>query len=326
MASDINNIVGMLLAGRSTDAFVLLGMIALNLAVQALVVTLQNSHRGRRAVLWELGILFSLLKPGVDAARVAGGAERVEGAPLDPFMAMVCCKLIEMTFESIPGGLTQAIFLLNGGDWTTAAVISVGLSCLSTAYTASALVYDFDTDPARRKRNPEFYGYVPDTTGKRASVFALLFLYHTAWSLGKTFSMALLAATNWVWLVVYLLSDHCGLILYKLARGDLIYWVRGLGWAMSMLARFCAKVVVDFTGYAVRVRPTTGLAFYLCHARLIFALLQLHPLSPPTRVGRLLFLHQRAHERPLVVRCGRSLLAVLSRWASRAGSQRQREH
>jgi hypothetical protein len=205
-------------------------------------------------------------------------------------------------------------------------VVSVGLSCVSTAFIASTLVFDLDTDPTRRKRNPEFYGYVPDTSGKRVLVFALLFLYHTVWTLGKSFSMAVLAQTNWLWLVVYLLSDHCGLILYKLSRGDLIYWVPGLGWALSMLARFGAKVVVDFTGYTVHFRPTTGLAFYLCHRRLIFAVLQLHPLSPPTRVGRHLFLRQRAHERPLVVRRGRSLLAVLSRSGSRAGSRRQREH
>jgi hypothetical protein len=140
--------------------------------------------------------VFSLLKPGIDAARVAGGAERVEGAPLDPFTEMVICKLIEMTFESIPGGLAQAIFLLNGDDWTTAAVVSVGLSCVSTAFIATTVVYDFDTDPTRRKSNPELYGLIPDN--KRALVFALLFLYHTAWSLGKTFSMAVLAQTDWV--------------------------------------------------------------------------------------------------------------------------------
>jgi hypothetical protein len=322
MLSDINNIRALFLAGRSTDAFVLLGMIALNLALQSLVVTLQNSHRGLRAVLWELGVVFSLLKPGIDAARVAGGAERVEGAPLDPFVEMVICKMIEMTFESIPGGLAQAMFLLNGGDWTTAAVVSVGLSCVSTAFIASTLVYDFDTDPTRRKRNPEYYGYIPDT--KRALVFALLFLYHSVWSLGKTFSMAVLAQTNLLWLVVYLLSDHCGLILYKLVRGDLIWWLPGLGWPLSILARIVVKVVVDFTGYdAVHSCPTTGLP---CHTSLIFAVLQLRPLSPPDGVGRHVFLRQRAHERPLVVRRGRSLLAVLSRWASRAGFRRQRQH
>jgi hypothetical protein len=248
MASDINNIRQMFLAGQNMGAFLLLGMIALNLAFQALIVAIQNSHRGWSTVLRELGVVFSLLKPGIDAIRVAGGAERVEGAPMDPFMEMVICKLSEMTFESIPGGLAQAIFLLNGGDWTTAAVVSVGLSCLSTAFTASALAYDIDTDPTKRKSGPEFFGYIPDTAGRRFLAFALLFLYHTVWTLGKTFSMAVLAQTNWLWLVVYLLSDHCGLILYKLARGDLMYWVPGVGWAVSVLARFVVKVVTDFTG------------------------------------------------------------------------------
>jgi hypothetical protein len=248
MASDINNIRQMFLVGQNMGAFLLLGMIALNLAFQALIVTIQNSHRGWSTVLRELGIVFSLLKPGIDAIRVAGGAERVEGAPMDPFMEMVICKLSEMTFESIPGGLTQALFLLNGGDWTTAAVVSVGLSCLSTAFTASLLAFDLDTEPKQRKSSPEFFGYIPDTTGKRILAFALLFLYHTVWTLGKTFSMAVLAQANGLWLMVYLLSDHCGLIVYKLSRGDLIYWVAGLGWPMSVLARFIVKVVTDFTG------------------------------------------------------------------------------
>jgi hypothetical protein len=251
MASDIANIRGMFLAGRTMGAFVLLGMIALNLVFQALVVILQNSHRGWATVLRELGIVFSLLKPGIDAIRVAGGAERVEGAPMDPFIEMVVCKISELTFESIAGGLAQAIFLLNGGEWTTVAVISVGLSCLSTAFIVTTLEFDLDNDPTRRKRNPEFYGYIPDTTGKRVLAFALLFLYHTVWTLGKTFSMAVLAQANWLWLVVYMLADHSGLMLYKLARGDLIYWVPGLGWAVSVLARFIEKVVMDFTGYVV---------------------------------------------------------------------------
>jgi hypothetical protein len=69
--------------------------------------------------------------------------------------------------------------------------------------------------------------------------------------------MAVLAQTDLVWLVVYLLADHCGLILYKLARGDLVYWVPGLGVPLSMLIRFGVKVIVDFTGYA-RSQPALG--------------------------------------------------------------------
>jgi hypothetical protein len=78
----------------------------------------------------------------------------------------------------------------------------------------------------------------------------LLFLYHSAHALGNTFGMAVLAQTNWLWLAVYLLVDHCSLILYKLARGDLVYWVPGLGVPSSMLERFALKVIVDFTGCA----------------------------------------------------------------------------
>ncbi len=78
----------------------------------------------------------------------------------------------------------------------------------------------------------------------------LLFVYHSAHTLGNTFSMAVLAQTSWVWLVAYLLADHCGLILYKLVRGDLVYWIPGFDVSLSVLARFVVKVIVDFTGYA----------------------------------------------------------------------------
>jgi hypothetical protein len=141
MVSDAVQIVAMFVAGQSLRAFALLAMIAMNLAVQALFVIVQNAHLGWRAVLWELSIVFSLLKPAIDAIRVAGGVEQVEGAPVDPLVEMVVGKVSEMTFESIPGGLAQAIFLLDGGDWTTAAVVSVCLSCISTAFTTTTLAY-----------------------------------------------------------------------------------------------------------------------------------------------------------------------------------------
>jgi hypothetical protein len=42
---------------------------------------------------------------------------------------------------------------------TTAALLSILLSCLSTAFTATMLAYDYDTNAARRKLSPELYGY-----------------------------------------------------------------------------------------------------------------------------------------------------------------------
>jgi hypothetical protein len=109
-----------------------------------------------------------------------------------------------------------------------------------------------DTNTRRRKRNPEFYGYIPNSSSGRVGAFALLFLYHSVYAFGKTFSMACLAQTNWLWLVTYFIVDHCALILYKLVRGDLIYWVPGLGIPTSILCRLIEKVIMDFTGYADR--------------------------------------------------------------------------
>jgi hypothetical protein len=255
MVSDAVQIVALFLAGQSLRAFALLAMIAMNLAVQALGVILQNAHRGLLAVLWELSIVFSLLKPAIDAVRVAGGDERVEGAAVDPLMEMIFSKACELTFESIPAGFAQAIFLLDGGDWTTVAVVSVCLSCVSTAFTVTIIAYDLDTNNGNRGANPGFYGYIPNTSAARIGVFLFLFLYHSAHALGNTFSMAVLAQTYWVWLAVYLVVDHCGLILYKLVRGDLVYWIPGLGVPLSLMLRFGIKVIVDFTGYTLPFAP-----------------------------------------------------------------------
>jgi hypothetical protein len=63
-----------------------------------------------------------------------------------------------LVFESIPGGLLQAIVVLSNGV-TTAALLSILLSCLSTAFTATMVAYDLDTNAAKRRTNPEFYGY-----------------------------------------------------------------------------------------------------------------------------------------------------------------------
>jgi hypothetical protein len=92
MASDAVQIVALFLAGQSLRAFALLAMIAMNLATQAIIVIFQNAHQGWRVVLRELSIVFSLLKPAIDAIRVARGEERVDGAPVDPLVEMIVCS------------------------------------------------------------------------------------------------------------------------------------------------------------------------------------------------------------------------------------------
>ncbi len=104
--------------------------------------------------------------------------------------------------------------------------------------------------------------YVPDSTRRRALTFLLLFMYHSGHTLGKTCAMALLAQVSWLYVVVYTVVDHVFFQLYKLMRGDFIYWLPGFGGPFSSLCRFVAKVVTDFTGashmlaIAIRHIPT----------------------------------------------------------------------
>ena len=93
-----------------------------------------------------------------------------------------------------------------------------------------------------------FGRYVPDSSRRRALIFLLLFVCHGAHSLSKTYAMDLLAQVSWLALIVYTVADHVAFQLLKLVRHDFIYWAPGVGAIVSLLARFCAKVVADFTG------------------------------------------------------------------------------
>jgi uncharacterized membrane protein len=68
--------------------------------------------------------------------------------------------------------------------------------------------------------------------------------------------MALLAQVSWLALIVYTVADHVAFQLLKLACKDFIYWAPGAGGIVSLLARFVAKVVADFTGTLCISRDT----------------------------------------------------------------------
>ncbi len=90
--------------------------------------------------------------------------------------------------------------------------------------------------------------FVPDSSGRRALIFLLLFVYHGAHSLSKTYAMALLAQVSWLALIIYTMVDHVAFQLLKLACGDIVYWMPGVGGIFSTVFRFVAKVLADFTG------------------------------------------------------------------------------
>jgi hypothetical protein len=99
-----------------------------------------------------------------------------------------------------------------------------------------------------RSLTVDFGRYVPDSSGRRALIFLLLFVYHGAHSLSKTYAMALLAQVSWLALIVYTVADHVAFQLLKLVCNDFIYWMPGFGAIFSSISRFVSKVVTDFTG------------------------------------------------------------------------------
>jgi hypothetical protein len=226
MLSDIYSIVAMLQSGQAVGAYGMIGLVSASVALQLLVVMLQTKHRSRRAVAWEVFLVFALAKPGADALRVSSGAEQIAGAPMDPFTEMIFTKGIEIAFEAGPGAALQAYIVLSG-YWRISAILSVGISCLAIGFTTSMMAFDYDTSPAKRKTSPKFYGYIPDTARGRLLVFVELFTLHTAHAMEKTLTFAMLAQTDWRWLLAYMTADHCVLIIYKITRGDLIYWTPG---------------------------------------------------------------------------------------------------
>jgi hypothetical protein len=121
-----------------------------------------TKHHGVLAVLKEVALVLLCLKPGVEVWRLAHGAQHDPGAPADPKRAMIFGKVTERVFESIPSGILTTVTLLDHADARSPlTVASVILACFATAFVATTIAYNADTDPERRHTVPAFYGYRP---------------------------------------------------------------------------------------------------------------------------------------------------------------------
>jgi hypothetical protein len=93
-------------------AHVNIACVALSLLVQLAIVWQASRKRSWRRIAREMLYVVSFIKPGIDAARVAGGGENDDGlASIDALTELSYSKATEMTFESIPAGtLTQTSY------------------------------------------------------------------------------------------------------------------------------------------------------------------------------------------------------------------------
>jgi len=247
----------------------LLGMITANLFLQCVLVWCEQ-RKTWTVKLRESLICLLLLRPAVDAYRVSVGQED-ENSQTDALTEMIMNKGIELATESIPGCVLQVyVWLLSPNKAGTFALLSIGISALTTGFSSAMISFDLDVDIPHRESQPRFYGYIPDDNGKRFRCFVLMTLMSTLHNLSRSLGLALLAVSDGgMTLVMYASGGEMLLFLaLKALRNDFYFWPRFEGLAAvitSLTERIFIKVIVDYTGCIHMRHPFEmgGLAFSL---------------------------------------------------------------
>ncbi|GMH81317.1 hypothetical protein TL16_g08891 [Triparma laevis f. inornata] len=179
--------------------------IAQNAALLLLAYT-QNSKKLSLLAQDTFCILVGF-KPALDAHRVDPGAEMEDHQVMPPLQEATVGKGVETVFEVIPSSVVQIFAILLAKERKVDASISTLVSATTIGFTSSMLSYDWDTSPTSRLGSPLFYGFVPDKAVSRALCFISMLALSFANVLLQTFACALLAITNWKWLLYYLFAD-----------------------------------------------------------------------------------------------------------------------
>ncbi|GMI23406.1 hypothetical protein TeGR_g5115 [Tetraparma gracilis] len=157
--SDAYMINEFFMLGDTSIAKGLLAMVGANVAWQAIIVYVQTQGLKKkkwRTMLFEMLTVVTFVKPGIDAHRVASGAEQAPGAAFGPLAEMIYTKGGELAFEAIPGLVLQLVALLNTEEKSRIAIASILVSTASTALTATTMFWDWDTDPGNRKESADW--------------------------------------------------------------------------------------------------------------------------------------------------------------------------
>ena len=219
-------------------------------------------------------ICLTFLRPAVDTYRVSTNHEDEE-ATIESLAEMICNKVIEIATESIPGCVFQlCVWFINTDDAGSLALVSIGISALTTGYASAMIAFDKDVDVASRKNQPKFYGYIPDDNYSRGRCFALMTIISALHNVSRSIGCALLAASSGKNLVLLFVGGEMALYMaYKIAGGDFFYWPRLEGTVaiiVGVVTRLVAKIVVDFCG-CIHLRHSYELGGLAFSASMIWA-------------------------------------------------------
>jgi hypothetical protein len=253
VGSDLS-VVGLYLEDDSQRVFgkALIGMILANLGFQILICFVQQ-RRNPKEFFREVGLVVLGLKPGYDAYRVATTQVNKLGI-VDAKTEMMICKCSEMIFESIPGCLLQTYAFLvaaQNGSVSKRAVTSIIISAITTGLTSATISYDVDTDPGQRRKNPKFYGYVPDKQAARTAMFVCLIFNSAVMIMIRCVGASMLIMVEARYFLWYSAADLSVYMAQKVLRGDYYYHLRiygVFGFVISGFARIISKMISDYTG------------------------------------------------------------------------------
>ncbi|GMI34739.1 hypothetical protein TeGR_g9959 [Tetraparma gracilis] len=211
--------------GRTGFGHALVGTIGANMLLQLVLTWVQTRglKKGRaKMIALEIFATFTCTKPGLDAWRVASGAEQLSGAPFTPLQAMGYAKAAEVATESVPGLVLQLVAVLmdSAENRTKRALVSIVISAASTGLMGAQVWHDANADPGQRQRNPRWIGMVPDQA--RGKAFAVALVMCSLQALAKGGATALLAVTNIKWMGAFVGVDLGLYVSYKLARRDFL--------------------------------------------------------------------------------------------------------
>jgi hypothetical protein len=245
-----------------------LASLVASIGFQIFCVWLQNKRLGMFRVLREWFPILIGFKPAVDAYRVAKGAKQEAGTPFDPMLEMSFMKGVEMFAEAIPGVIIQLMAIATSDkDVGNSAWLSLAVSAITTGFASATISYDWDTDPANRKKAPDFYGYIPAKASKRTVVFVSMLLFTAGMLLIRCTTIVLLGLMGGSWAFLYIGLDLSLYILVKIMMGDFWYWIPlggNIEIVNSISSRVLVKIVTDFTSIMQMRHPLeVGGAYWL---------------------------------------------------------------
>jgi len=231
------------------QANALLAMLLGNLFVQLVLVYTQYNRKSWLVIGKEVLITISFLRPAVDAYRVSTNHDDKE-VSVDQLSEMLINNGIELSCENIPGCVLQLyVWLLTPEKAGTYALVSIGISCLTTGFTSAKIAFDMDVDVPHRRNQPKFYGYIPNDNSLRGRCFILMTMMSSLHNLSRSLGCATLLAFSDAEMAILFIGGEIGLyVIFKILRQDFHYWAPGAPLIASALSRIGLKVVVDFTG------------------------------------------------------------------------------